>query len=120
MIPALLIGAAVVELIGSLSIIFGYKARAGAILLMLFIIPATYIFHDFWNETNDAAMQLQQIMFLKNLAIFGGLLYIACEGPGRWACDCCRTNTCSISKDEARRNEIRKDEIINKDEHPKV
>lgn len=80
-IPLFLVGAALLELIGGLSLIFGYKTRFGAAILLLFLIPTTAIFHDFWNVAGDERA-LQQIMFFKNLAIFGGLLYILCDGPG--------------------------------------
>lgn len=85
-IPLLLIAAAAVEIIGSLSLIFGYKTRFGALILLLFLIPTTYIFHDFWNATGADYVE-QQANFFKNLAIFGGLLYVVCFGSGRWACD---------------------------------
>lgn len=104
MIPVLLVVAALVELIGSISLIFGYKTRFGAILLMLFLIPVTYFFHDFWNYTNDAEKKLQIAIFFRNLAIFGGLLFIASVGPGKWACDwcssCCRTKKESVQVEE--------------------
>jgi putative oxidoreductase len=85
-IPLLLIVGAIVELIGGLSLIFGYKIRVGAILLLIFLIPTTLIFHDFWNM-EGAVKDLQIIMFLKNLAIFGGLLYVLCCGSGGCAFD---------------------------------
>lgn len=85
-IPLFLFGAALLELIGGLCLILGYKARFGATLLLLFLIPTTIIFHDFWNLMGEEKA-LQQIMFLKNLAIFGGLLYILCDGPGSIAFD---------------------------------
>lgn len=90
-IPLFLFGAALLELVGGLSLILGYKTRFGATLLLLFLIPATLIFHDFWN-VSGADQVIQQIMFLKNLAIFGGLLYVVCDGPGSFAADaCCKT-----------------------------
>jgi putative oxidoreductase len=85
-IPIFLFGAALLELIGGFSLILGYKARFGATLLFLFLIPTTIIFHDFWNLTG-AEKDLMQIMFLKNIAIMGGLLYIICDGPGGIAFD---------------------------------
>ena len=89
-IPAFLIGAALVELVGGLCLLLGYKTRFGAALLLLFLIPTTLIFHNFWMAP-DAEKTLQQIMFLKNLAIFGGLLYVLCDGAGGCAVDsCCR------------------------------
>lgn len=89
-IPLFLVGAALLELIGGLCLILGYKARFGATLLLLFLIPTTIIFHDFWNIIGEERA-LQQIMFLKNLAIFGGLIYILCDGAGSFSLDsCCR------------------------------
>lgn len=72
----LLVGAIVVELLGGLSLIFGYWARAGAVLLALFLIPTTLIFHT------DFSQQTQMVMFLKNLAIMGGLLFVIAHGSG--------------------------------------
>lgn len=90
MIPLFLFGAAIVEVLGGLSLVFGYKTRLGAAVLLLFLIPTTLIFHDFWNVAG-ADRAIQQINFLKNLAIFGGLLYVISAGPGGCACDsgCC-------------------------------
>lgn len=74
--PLFLAGAIVSELGGALSVLLGYKARWGAIALIIFLIPATLIFH-----TNFAdSMQINQ--FLKNLAIIGGLLMVTYSGPG--------------------------------------
>lgn len=90
-IPLFLFGAVLLEFVGGLSLILGYKTRFGATILLLFLIPTTAIFHDFWN-VEGADRALQQLMFLKNLAIFGGLLYILCDGAGSFSIDsCCRT-----------------------------
>lgn len=59
----------------------GYKARSGAIALAVFLIPATLIFHT------NFADRIQQIMFMKNLAILGGLLMIIQYGAGRISLD---------------------------------
>lgn len=87
-IPLLLFLAAFVELIGGLSLVLGYKARWGALILMIFLGITTYLFHDFWNIQGEGR-DLQMIMFLKNLAIFGGLIYVLACGAGCLACDAC-------------------------------
>lgn len=69
------------ELGGGLLLAIGLFARPVAILMFLFLIPVTLVFHHFWNVPADQH-QLQMIMFLKNLAIMGGMLYIATNGPG--------------------------------------
>ena len=80
-----LIGAICVELLGGLSVLTGYKARWGALILFLFLIPTTLIFH---REFSD---QIQVIMFMKNLAIMGGLLLLVCHGPGKISLDAFKT-----------------------------
>ncbi len=74
-----LVAAIVAELGGGLSVFLGYRSRLGAAVLALFLIPATLIFHT------DFADPVQQIMFMKNLAIFGGLLMIVQLGSGQVA-----------------------------------
>lgn len=75
------LGAIVFEVGGALSLLLGYKARWGAFALVFFLIPVTLIFHL------DFAESIQQIMFMKNLAIMGGLLMIGAYGPGRVSID---------------------------------
>jgi putative oxidoreductase len=80
-----LIGAICVELLGGLSVLTGLKAKWGALVLFLFLIPTTLIFH---REFSD---QTQVIMFMKNLAIMGGLLLLVCHGPGKISMDAFKT-----------------------------
>ena len=81
LVGLLYLATVVVEVGGGLSVLLGYKARIGAIALALFLIPATLIFHT------NFADQMQQIAFMKNLAIFGGLLTIVQYGAGRISLD---------------------------------
>jgi putative oxidoreductase len=88
LIPLFLTGASIIEVLGALSLIFGYKTRFGAAILALFLIPTTAIFHNFWAAAG-ADQTAQMTHFLGNLAIFGGLLYVVCNGAGWFACDTC-------------------------------
>lgn len=63
-------GAVLILLMGSVSIISGYFMRYGAILLMVYLIPATIIFHGDIEQAN------QLIQVLKNAGLFGGLIFI--------------------------------------------
>lgn len=86
--PAIMLVIAVVfELLGGLLLLLGFKARLGACMLMVFIIPATLIFHDFWSFQPEHAIN-ETHHFLKNLAIFGGLLYVVAAGAGKYSLDC--------------------------------
>jgi putative oxidoreductase len=77
----LLVGAIVFELGGGLMVLLGWHARWGALLLAIFTIPATLIFHNFW-AVDAAQVQSQLNHFMKNLAILGGLIYIMAMGSG--------------------------------------
>jgi len=85
-VPLFLAGAILVEVGGGLSLLLGFRSRLGALLLFLFLIPTTLIFHSFWTEPPDR-VQIQSIMFMKNLAIMGGLLLLAGFGAGPLSLD---------------------------------
>lgn len=77
----LLVGAIAFELGGGLMVLLGWRARWGALLLAVFTIAATLVFHNFWAV--DAAQYRGQLThFMKNLAILGGLVYIMAAGSG--------------------------------------
>jgi len=74
------------ELGGGILLAIGFKARWVGLLLAGFTLLAGLIFHDFWNA--DAANHMnQQINFLKNVAITGGMLMVFAFGPGRYSVD---------------------------------
>ncbi|HEY4715730.1 MAG TPA: DoxX family protein [bacterium] len=77
--------AIILEVAGGLSVLLGYKAKLGALALVIFLIPATLIFHTKFSD------QIQMIMFMKNMAILGGLLLIIGFGSGPVSIDERRT-----------------------------
>ena len=76
----MLAGAIVFLIVGSLSVILGYKARIGAGLLLVFLVLATYYFHAFWNISDAQEKQMQMIQFMKNLSMMGAMLMIMAGG----------------------------------------
>ncbi|MGB8064146.1 MAG: DoxX family protein [Candidatus Sulfotelmatobacter sp.] len=85
-VPLFLIGAIVLEVGGGISVFLGWETRIGAAALVLFLIPAALIFHNFWaNEGMER--QIQMAMFLKNISIMGGLLLLVYFGPGPMSID---------------------------------
>ena len=86
MTQVLAVLAIIVELGGGLMIAVGWKARWGAAAIFIFVLIASFIFHAFWAVPADQA-QLQNIMFMKNLAIMGGMLYIIVYGSGPLSVD---------------------------------
>jgi putative oxidoreductase len=84
--PLLLVGAMLLEIAGGFSLMLGYRARLGAMLLIIFLIPATLIFHDFWTFSGEE-QQAEIGNFMKNLALIGGLLMFVAHGAGRLSLD---------------------------------
>ena len=57
-------------------------------LLVVFVIPAAVIFHDFWNcLANDPMRGMQMANFMKNIGLAGGLLMVLAYGSGTWSLD---------------------------------
>jgi len=83
----MLAGAIVFLIVGSVSVIFGFKARIGAGLLLVFLILATYFFHDFWAYENAAEKQQQMIAFMKNLSLMGTMTFLIFNGSGAMSLD---------------------------------
>jgi len=69
------------EVLGALALIAGYRTRLVSVALAVFTVAAALLFH------NQLADQMQQVMFLKNLAIAGGFLFLAVHGAGAWSVD---------------------------------
>ncbi len=71
-----------IAFLGALSVLLGWRARTGAWMLVLFLVPVTLFMHDFWNLSDPMAAGLQRVMFLKNLGLLGGALLVARTGAG--------------------------------------
>jgi putative oxidoreductase len=83
---ALLVLAALAEILGAISILTGFLTRLGAIGLLVFLAVTTVVFHGFWKfEEPERTMQL--VNFMKNLGLGGGLLLLVAYGPGRYSLD---------------------------------
>ena len=79
MAPFFLYGAITLEFLGGLMVATGYKSKIGILMLLLFLVPATLVFH---GKVGD---QQQMVHFLKNLSIAGALLFMLGNGPGKLA-----------------------------------
>lgn len=78
---SLLLPTIVLEIGGALAIIAGWRTKPVALALAGFSLVAGILFHG------NFADQMQQIMFLKNVAIAGGFLVLALNGAGAWSLD---------------------------------
>jgi putative oxidoreductase len=75
-----------VELGGGLALVFGLYTRWAALALAAFSVLAALVFHDFW-AVPEAQKMAQNINFMKNLSIAGGMLVLAAFGPGALSVD---------------------------------
>ncbi len=66
------VGAGAVEVLGAVALAIGFRARPAALVLFLYVLAATWLFH--WPS--------EMVQVMKNLAIMGGLLVVAGHGPG--------------------------------------
>lgn len=78
--------AVLVELGGGILLIIGWKTRWAALAFIVFVLVVTPIFHNFWAAPPEQMMG-QQIHFLKNVSILGGMLLLLGFGPGAYSVD---------------------------------
>jgi putative oxidoreductase len=77
---------ATLETVGGLALVVGFQARIVGLVLALFTLLASVIFHNFWAMPADQQF-VQQLMFMKNLSVAGGLLLVFAMGPGPLSLD---------------------------------
>ena len=93
----LLVLTILIEVAGGLMIVLGWYTRQLALILFLFMLPVTAVFHNPWAAADPAQVQQQMIHFLKNLAIMGGLLHLYAFGPGHFSIEARKSETASLS-----------------------
>jgi putative oxidoreductase len=77
----------ILSLLGGLSVLLGYHARWGALLLVVFLVPVTIMMHNFWAVSDPMMKQMHMAMFMKNLGLMGGALLIYVFGAGPLSLD---------------------------------
>ena len=77
----------IIALAGGLSILVGYRAKTGAWLIVLFLVPVTLTMHRFWTVHDPMTAQTQVVMFMKNVALLGAALLITQFGSGPLSLD---------------------------------
>ena len=71
-------------LVGSVLVIIGYLTNFGALLLLFYWLPFTFIVYSFWNDPIEIK-RLNALYFMRNLAIVGALLLLVSNGSGRFS-----------------------------------
>jgi putative oxidoreductase len=91
-ITPLLATALVIEAVGSVLLIIGFRARAAAAVMFVYLGIVSVRMHAFWAQTGMPAAQ-NETHFFKNLGMMGGLLMIAVYGAGAWSIDARRAKS---------------------------
>jgi putative oxidoreductase len=84
---ALLVVAVTIMVLGGLSLILGYHVRHGALLLFAFTVIVTVLLHAYWTVTDSSGRIAEFEIFIRNMAVAGGLLVIVGMGSGPFAFD---------------------------------
>ena len=79
--------AGLIALVGGVSVMLGYRARFGALLLLVFLVPVTLVMHKFWGLADPQMAMLQKINFMKNTALAGTCLLLMYHGSGPYSLD---------------------------------
>ena len=79
-------------LLGGTLLLIGYRSRFGAVLILIYWIPLTFIVHSFWNDPPEVR-RMESILFMKNMAIAGGLLSVFVNGSGKFSVRTLLANT---------------------------
>lgn len=77
----------IIAFVGALSILLGYKAKYGAWLIVVFLLPITFMIHNFWTYPDPMQAQMHMVNFMKNLSMLGAALMIAHFGSGPLSVD---------------------------------
>jgi len=78
--------ALIIEIGGSVALITGFGTRIAALILAVFTLVASFFFHAYWAVPADQQL-VTQLLFMKNIAVVGGLLTLAAWGAGAWSLD---------------------------------
>jgi putative oxidoreductase len=74
------------EVLGGLALLFGFKVRWAAFALAAFTLLASFMFHNYWSAPAEQQF-MQQLLFSKNMAVVGALLFLTAVGAGPWSLD---------------------------------
>jgi putative oxidoreductase len=76
-----------VEFFGGLALLLGVATRYVVVVMVGFMLVATFSSHAYWNVANPAQLRVQESAFWKNIAMLGGFLFLFAAGPGRFSLD---------------------------------
>ncbi len=79
------LGAGLLAVLGGLSVALGAWPRCGVGLLALFLVPVSFMMHNYWADPDPQSRELNQVQFMKNMALMGAdLMLLAIPEPWEW------------------------------------
>jgi putative oxidoreductase len=72
---------------GGLAILLGVATRYVVLVMIVFMLVATFSSHRYWDFSDATARRAQDTNFYKNIAMLGGFLFLFVSGPGRLSLD---------------------------------
>ncbi|HMF96318.1 MAG TPA: DoxX family protein [Vicinamibacterales bacterium] len=88
-----------IALLGGLSVLFGYRARVGGCLLVVFLVPVTLFMHNFWAAPDAATFRLQLFQFARNLVLLACACQLVRTGAGSLSLDAIRERGAAVQAD---------------------
>jgi putative oxidoreductase len=90
----------VLELLGGMALVVGYRVRLAGLALAVFTVAASVVFHAYWSA--PAAQQfVTQLLFMKNISVAGGMLLVSALGAGPLSLDARRSAKSSACRGHA-------------------
>jgi putative oxidoreductase len=86
---AAIVASITIQMVGGIAVLIGAQTEIASLVLFVFLVPTTLIFHDFWT-VHGAARDAQIVNFNRNVAILGGLLFVSMFGAGEYSVDAMR------------------------------
>jgi len=74
--------ASLLSLLGGISVVLGYRVDVGTVMILLFLVPVTFMTHRFWAINDPRESGMHQAHFWKNIGLAGGALFILYYGAG--------------------------------------
>ncbi|MES3031280.1 MAG: DoxX family membrane protein [Patescibacteria group bacterium] len=82
---AAVITSGIFALLGGLGLILGVYVNLSVLLIILFLLPITFMVHDFWNSPTPEARAMEYVQFTKNIALMAGALaFLTVSQPWMW------------------------------------
>lgn len=73
---ALVVISGLVMIVGAVLVALGVWGDLGALLLVIHLVPAAFVMHAFWKESDPQAKMAEQAQFMKNIALAGAALVL--------------------------------------------